>query len=236
MEKWNRNRRALGLAVDEQPGDRIELVAEIDADRADRRQVAQARTDVVAQVVQVEVPRVVPDVAGVGEQRPRSGCPRSARAARPSSRTSCGRRSACRRRAATPRTGPSRAGSSRRRASSAGRTAPSGSSPLGAPIEPPRALTATTARSAERLVSSAPRESSRRSRSRPAASLPACSSGRRACSRASRSTVLSAVLRCKSRSTDDSRPLRRARSADRARARSAVLMNSGVCSASSDTW
>src|SRR5215204_3595450 len=55
------------LAVHEQPFDRIQLVPEVDADRADRGHVAQAGADVVPQIVQVEVPRVVPDVARVGE-------------------------------------------------------------------------------------------------------------------------------------------------------------------------
>ena len=50
IEKWNRNRRGCGLPLTSRPGNRVELVAEIDAQRADRRQVAKAGADVVAQV------------------------------------------------------------------------------------------------------------------------------------------------------------------------------------------
>ena len=54
MLKWTRQWRCFRLAVDEQAVDRIELVAEVDARRADRRQVAQAGADGVAQIADVE--------------------------------------------------------------------------------------------------------------------------------------------------------------------------------------
>src|SRR3954471_22498060 len=57
----------LGVAVNDQSGNRIELVAEIHSHRADRREVAEAGSGVIAQVVEIEVPRVVPDVAGIAE-------------------------------------------------------------------------------------------------------------------------------------------------------------------------
>ena len=47
---------------------RIELPADVEPERTDRRVVAQAGADVVAQVVQVEVPGIGPDVAPVDEQ------------------------------------------------------------------------------------------------------------------------------------------------------------------------
>src|SRR5215218_9466186 len=58
----------LGLAVHEQSVNRIELIAEVGADRSDRRVVTQSRTGVVAHVVQVEVPGVGPDIPAVDEQ------------------------------------------------------------------------------------------------------------------------------------------------------------------------
>ena len=47
----------LRRAVDQQPRDRIQLIAEVEADRADRRLVAQAGADGVAQVVETEAVR-----------------------------------------------------------------------------------------------------------------------------------------------------------------------------------
>src|SRR5688500_8723702 len=55
------------LAVDQKPGDRIQLVTDIQAERSDRRLVAQPRTDVVTEIALVDVPRVRPDVARVEE-------------------------------------------------------------------------------------------------------------------------------------------------------------------------
>src|SRR5260370_40481961 len=52
---------SLRLAVHQQPGQRIELVAEVHADRTDRRQVAQAGARAVAQVVEGQVPGGGPD-------------------------------------------------------------------------------------------------------------------------------------------------------------------------------
>ena len=57
MLKWMRHCRACGLAVHEQTRNRVELIAEVEADRPDRRLVAQARPDGVAQVVQIESQR-----------------------------------------------------------------------------------------------------------------------------------------------------------------------------------
>src|SRR5438105_4178810 len=57
----------LGRAVDEQPRDRIELVSNIESDRADRRLVPQARADRVPQIVEVHRPPARPYVARVEE-------------------------------------------------------------------------------------------------------------------------------------------------------------------------
>ena len=57
-----------------QARNRIELPADVEANRTDRRVVAETRPHVVAQVVQVEVPRVGPDVAAVEEQHARRSC------------------------------------------------------------------------------------------------------------------------------------------------------------------
>src|SRR5689334_7748999 len=56
------------LAVDDQPGNRIELVPEIEADRPDRRLVAEPGPDGVPEIPEVDRPRISPDVARVEEQ------------------------------------------------------------------------------------------------------------------------------------------------------------------------
>src|ERR1051326_1663725 len=58
----------LGFTVDDQARNRIQLVAEVRPQRSDWRHVAETRADVVAQLIEIEVPRVLPDVAGVGEE------------------------------------------------------------------------------------------------------------------------------------------------------------------------
>ena len=68
MLKWNAQGPLLLFAVHEQARNRVELPADVEANGTDRRVVAQTRPHVVAQVVQVEVPRVGPDVAAVEEQ------------------------------------------------------------------------------------------------------------------------------------------------------------------------
>ena len=67
MLKWMRQRRCCGWPFTEL-GDGIELVAEVEADRADRRLIAQARADRVAQIAEVHAPRVGPHVAAVEKQ------------------------------------------------------------------------------------------------------------------------------------------------------------------------
>src|SRR5690606_3497487 len=57
----------LRLAVHEQIRDRVHLIAEIDTSRADRRQVSKPRTHRHAQIAEIEVPRLRPDVAVVDE-------------------------------------------------------------------------------------------------------------------------------------------------------------------------
>src|SRR5438445_10622593 len=57
----------LQRAVDQQTRNRIELVAHVEANGADRRLVPQSRTDVVPQIAQLDPPRIGPDVAGVEE-------------------------------------------------------------------------------------------------------------------------------------------------------------------------
>src|SRR3954463_12592822 len=56
------------LAVHHETRDRIQLVAEVEADRSDRRLVPQPRTDGVAEVVEVNRPSLLPHVAAVEEQ------------------------------------------------------------------------------------------------------------------------------------------------------------------------
>ena len=135
----------LRLAIDHQPGNRVQLIAEIGAERADRRVVANARTDVVAQIVEIEVP-------GSAQTLPPS------RKMTPPRLLQMGTRSSAEkfmsvwppigrppRSAARPRIVPSRAGSWRRRGNSAWRTAPSSSVSPVPSIEPARPRTATTA-------------------------------------------------------------------------------------------
>src|SRR5687768_15250754 len=55
-------------AVHHQARNSIDLVPEIGANRADWRLVAQPGADVVAQIVEGEIPWVGPDIAGVEEQ------------------------------------------------------------------------------------------------------------------------------------------------------------------------
>src|SRR5262249_43927077 len=56
------------LTVHQQTRDGIQLISEVGADGTDACVVARARADVVPQIVQVEVPGVGPDVAGVDEE------------------------------------------------------------------------------------------------------------------------------------------------------------------------
>src|SRR5689334_509698 len=58
----------LRLAVDLQAGNRIQLIAEVEADRSDRRLVAEPGADRVAEIAQHEAHRLRPDVAAVEEQ------------------------------------------------------------------------------------------------------------------------------------------------------------------------
>ena len=58
--------RGLELAAELPP---IHLEAEIDADRADRRTVAQTEPDAAAQLAEVEVGDALEHVAAVGEHR-----------------------------------------------------------------------------------------------------------------------------------------------------------------------
>src|SRR3954466_11174978 len=57
----------LRLAVHQETWNRIQLVPEIDANGTNRRVVAKTRTDVVAKVVEIEIPRLRPDVPRVDE-------------------------------------------------------------------------------------------------------------------------------------------------------------------------
>src|SRR5687768_1437454 len=59
---------ALLLAVNQEAGNRIDLVAHVEPERTDRRQVAEARADVFPEIAEIEIPRVVPHVAGIGEE------------------------------------------------------------------------------------------------------------------------------------------------------------------------
>src|SRR5262245_48657659 len=58
----------VGVAVDDEPRNRVELIAEVEANRTDRRLVAQPRADGVAEIGEVEAPGIRPDVADVEEQ------------------------------------------------------------------------------------------------------------------------------------------------------------------------
>src|SRR5205823_3554352 len=55
----------LRRAVDEQAGNRIELIADIEAHRTNRRLIPEAGTDCVAQIAERYVSWSGPDVAGV---------------------------------------------------------------------------------------------------------------------------------------------------------------------------
>src|SRR5256885_16326711 len=66
--KMNAPAARLLLAVHDQPRDWVELIAEVEADRTDRRLVAKAGADRVTEIAQIEAERIGPDVAGVEEQ------------------------------------------------------------------------------------------------------------------------------------------------------------------------
>src|SRR5262245_34278561 len=53
------------LTVDEQPRNRIELIAVVETERTDRRLVAKASANRIAEVAELEVEWVVPHVAAV---------------------------------------------------------------------------------------------------------------------------------------------------------------------------
>ena len=55
----------LRLAVDEKPGNRIQLIAEVKADRPDWCLIPQPETGRVAQVAQVSVGKLRPDIPSV---------------------------------------------------------------------------------------------------------------------------------------------------------------------------
>src|SRR5690606_29584667 len=52
----------LGLTVDAQVFDRVQLIAEVEAQRTDWREIPQARTGGVAQITEVDIPRARPDI------------------------------------------------------------------------------------------------------------------------------------------------------------------------------
>src|ERR1700730_12812930 len=54
--------------VHQQPGNGIELISEVEADRPDRRLIPQSRSNRVPQIVQVDIPRARPDVSGIEER------------------------------------------------------------------------------------------------------------------------------------------------------------------------
>src|SRR4051812_22818465 len=58
----------LRVAVDEKSGNRIELVADVEAQRPDRCLIAQAGAHGAAEVVELQAPAVRPDVARVEKQ------------------------------------------------------------------------------------------------------------------------------------------------------------------------
>src|SRR5262245_1095581 len=60
-------RSRLRLSVDEEPGNRIQLKADISTNRTDRRLIAEARANVPSQIVEIKVPFAGPDVAAVDE-------------------------------------------------------------------------------------------------------------------------------------------------------------------------
>jgi len=58
----------LGFAVHQETWNRVELVAEIETDRADRCLVSQTRSDRVPQIVEVILPVAFPDIAAVEKE------------------------------------------------------------------------------------------------------------------------------------------------------------------------
>src|SRR5258707_881720 len=58
----------LRAAVHEQARNRIQLIAEVEPDRSDRRLVTQSGTDRVLQVVKVDAPRPGPHVPGIEKE------------------------------------------------------------------------------------------------------------------------------------------------------------------------
>src|SRR4030095_16302257 len=58
----------LGAPVDEQTRNWIQLIAEVEANRADRGQIPEPWTDVVPQIAQIDPERLGPHVAGIQEQ------------------------------------------------------------------------------------------------------------------------------------------------------------------------
>src|SRR5665213_3771634 len=57
----------LGLAVHEQAGDVVELVAEVESNRANGRLIPKAGADVIPQIAEVHRRAVGPYISGVGE-------------------------------------------------------------------------------------------------------------------------------------------------------------------------
>src|SRR5262249_28571401 len=74
----------LRFTVHDEPGNLIQLEPDVETHRSDRRVVAEAGPDVVLKVVEIEVPRVRPDVAAVEED--------DARQVPPDRRTELGRK------------------------------------------------------------------------------------------------------------------------------------------------
>src|SRR5262249_43556187 len=58
----------LRAAVDDQPRNRIQLVSQVEPERSDRRLVRQTRTNRIAQIVQIDVPRAGPHIADVEKE------------------------------------------------------------------------------------------------------------------------------------------------------------------------
>src|SRR5580765_2421132 len=58
----------LWTAVDEQTRNRIQLIAEVEPNRADRRVIPEPWTDVVPQIGQIDPERLAPHVAAIQEQ------------------------------------------------------------------------------------------------------------------------------------------------------------------------
>ena len=68
MLMWIRQRRVCRLAIDDEIGNRIQLIAEVESQGSHRRPVAQTGPHVIPQVVQPDVAGVRPDVAAIDEQ------------------------------------------------------------------------------------------------------------------------------------------------------------------------